>query len=335
MVEISVLGISLRDEDKTPLLLLHPHGSQGILTLDIGSVEAFAVSLALHGMPHTHTPRERENAGETALFPRPLTHGFIVAMLQELGARLLSVRLTAVVEGVCIAEAILSHAGRRSAIDCSLSDGIAIALRCGAPILASSVVASHARDISEVLALLPEHIRTMTAAKLAALRVDAPQNPTALAAATGRDARRELLGMARSMLGEGWAKEKKDIAAGLDHFLAMLEKSAPRGTGSEAPMPGPPLPGTDCADAPSGDEARREHLKATQIRVSLVRHTSDGKSRIVNEFTVPEKALHIPSAVLAGLGLSPREAEAVNDTSDGDRWATLLRLLAPETKVPM
>jgi hypothetical protein len=43
----------------------------------------------------------------------------------------------------------------------------------------------------------------------------------------------------------------------------------------------------------------------------------------------------VSGRVLNGLGLSPREAEAINEASDEDRWAMLLRMLAPETKVPM
>ena len=345
MVEISVVGISLQEEGKTPLLLLHPRGSQGILAIYIGPMEAFAISLALHGTPQSlreNSPND-ENSGEAALFPRPLTHDLIVRMLHALGAKLASVHLTAVVEGAYIAEAILAHANGRAVVDCRPSDGIAIALRCGAPILASSAVASQARDSGEILQLLPEHIRASADAKLSALYAEtvqaAPRAPRAVQAALAamrNDPRRELISVAHKMLDEERAREKVAIAMGLEQLLAALEKSAPRRLKVDAPMPEAQGPDRREADSPPRDaEERRANLRPPQIRVSLVRHTEGGKTEVVNEFTVPQTNIHIPAAALAGLGLSPREAEAVNDASDDDRWAMLLRILAPETKVPM
>jgi hypothetical protein len=357
MVDIAVLGISLQEEDGTPLLLLHPQGSQTILTLAIGAMEAFAISLALHV---TSGPRpEMENGGETMLLSRPTPHEFVINILQALDAKLVCVRLTDFVENAYIAEAVLSHQGRETAIDCRPSDAIAIALRCGVPVRASAAVAALARDIDEVMALLPEHVRTIAAGRLAELSSRnmqsgaeqvhgspvLPRIPKAVEAAlaarladTGRDPRQELISAARKMMSEERPRDRKDDPSSLEQLLVALGHSVSARLKADEPATGQP-PWEDVRNTaplgPATEERRSGLKKAPQIRVSLTRHTSDGKTEIVNEFTVTKQRIHIPKRVLAGLGLSQREAEAVNEASDEDRWAMLLRILAPETKVPM
>ncbi len=365
MVEISVLGISLQETGKPSVLLLHPHASQNILTLDVGPVEALALALSLHeGTQDTvFAPQGNaqaaealhEETGKAALFPRPLTHDFIMHLLYGLDARLLCVHLTAMVEEACIAEVIVAHAGGRAIIDCRPSDGIALALRCGAPIRASSAVLSRARRMNEVLAGMPEHVRAMAAAKLALLRKDFSHPPvgqteqggdpatripkaveaalSAKFAATGKDARRELISVAHKMFEEERSKEKTALAAGLEQLSLALAKAAPRGLGRNEPLA--QEQGKAALPGPQGIGERRARFEIPQIRVALVRHTSKGDTELMSEITVSPANTHIPVALLTGLGLSPREAEAVNDASDGDRWAMLLRILAPETKVPM
>lgn len=84
--------------------------------------------------------------------------------------------------------------------------------------------------------------------------------------------------------------------------------------------------------APEGDDA--DSRKGPRIRVALVRQRGKGEAEVLEEFQVPAEG--IPKDVLASLGLSRSEAEALGkESSDDDRWAMLLRMLAPETKVPM
>ncbi|MCL1939804.1 MAG: bifunctional nuclease family protein [Desulfovibrionaceae bacterium] len=355
MVDIAVLGISLQEEDGTPLLLLHPQGSQTILTLDIGAMEAFAISLALHV---TSGPRpQTENEAEAKLPPRPTPHELVVNILRALGAKLVCVRLTDFVDNAYIAEAVLSHRGGETVIDCRPSDAIAIALRCGAPVRASAAVAALARDINEVMAILPEHVRTIAAARLTELSLrDRRSGPEACAspvspripkaveaalsaklAATGRDPRQELISAARKMMEEERARDREDNASGLEQLLVALGHSVSTRLKTDEPATVQPhregIRNNTLSGSLSGE--RRSGPRTPQIRVSLMRHTGDGKTEIVNEFTVPKQNIHIPERVLAGLGLSQSEAEAVNEASDEDRWAMLLRILAPETKVPM
>ena len=284
MVDISVLGISLQEESGTPLLLLHPHGSQAILTLDLSAMEAFAVSLALHEKPGP--------------FSRPAPHDLMNNILRALDAKLVCVRLTDLVEGVYSAEAVLSHRGRESVINCRPTDAIAIALRCGAPIRAAVAVTALARDIDEVMAILPEHVRAIAAARL---EEATPRN----------------------------------LPSNLEQLLAALGRAAPA-VGQQGQQSAQPNVQHDIQiGAPPESGEGRADPEIPRIRVALMRLTSDGKTKIMNEFTVPQQKIHIPDRLLAGLGLSPREAEAVSGTSDDERWAMLLRILAPETKVPM
>ena len=243
------------------------------------------------------------------IFPRPTTHDLMATVLRALNARLVCVHLTALVGDVYIAEAVLSHAGGETIIDCRPSDAVAIALRCGAPIRASAAVAALARDIDDVMAILPEHVRTIAAARLAAT---APRN----------------------------------TQSDLGRLFAALERAAANRLTADAPPVVPPHRQIEdrvrlnvVSDSPPSPDPLPEKIrpgpKSPQIRVALIRHTRDGKTEIVDNVTVAKKRVPIPEQMLVGLGLSPREAEAVNEAPDEDRWGMLLHILAPETKVPM
>ena len=102
MVEMSVLGISLQEESGAPVLLLHPHGTRKILPVAISPVEALTVSTALHGDANALRGRRRTDDSSkreerpAGLFPRPLTHDLLFAILDSLGGALASVELLAV-----------------------------------------------------------------------------------------------------------------------------------------------------------------------------------------------------------------------------------------------
>ena len=71
----------------TPIVLLNEtHGSR-YLPIWIGAVEATAIAYAQQGV----TP------------PRPMTHDLIIELLDELGAELTGVRITALTDGVFFA----------------------------------------------------------------------------------------------------------------------------------------------------------------------------------------------------------------------------------------
>lgn len=81
-------------------------------------------------------------------------------------------------------------------------------------------------------------------------------------------------------------------------------------------------------------DADGEGGKAPSIRVTLVRQRGKGEAEVLEEFQLP--VMGVSKDVLSGLGLSRTEAEALGkEGSEEERWAMLLRMLAPETKVPM
>lgn len=72
--------------------------------------------------------------------PRPLTHDFIVSMIESFGAKLKEVQIHKLPEGVFAAEVILDLDGQLHIIDSRSSDAIALAIRVGAPIYMAAAV---------------------------------------------------------------------------------------------------------------------------------------------------------------------------------------------------
>lgn len=300
MVELAVLGISLQDDGSVPVLLLHPHGSSLVLSLRIGPMEAFAISSAMHGRPE-ETPLP--SGPGRPLFPRPLTHDFFMHCIHALGGTFKALEILDLTEGVFLAEAVLQSGNVTTRVDCRPSDGVALALRCGASLWASRAVLAHAEDINLVLAGLPEYVRTIVEANLAALAAPAPggeKKPDrmpaaveeALAARAGQPA--DLVSVARQM-----AETEK--AARLPTFPEDGARPASEGPGS--------IP---------------------KIRISIVRHKKPGELA-----ETPLPASEFSQDLLTALGLSPQDAATVSNAPEEKRWATLLHLLAPTTKVPM
>ncbi|MDL2290990.1 bifunctional nuclease family protein [Desulfovibrio sp. OttesenSCG-928-F20] len=308
MVEVTVLGISMQEDNGAPLILLHPRGTEKILVMRVGPVEAFAVSTALPEPSAKNEGGRKESTGTEGLFPRPQVHDLLLRVINALRGTLRSIDILNHIDGVFIAEAVIDHPGGRSRIDCRPADGIALALRCGAPIQASSAVLAFAGNINAVMATLPEYVRAIAAAKLAQIagaehvpgRLP-PALENALAARTktiNEDTRRELLSVARQML------ENENTPDQRSPGIAPPQQTAPK-----------------------------VKVAAPQIRVSLMRQKKNGDAELLEEYLIPTKGL--PKDVVASLGLSGRDAAAVSAASDEERWAMLLQMLAPETKVLM
>ncbi|MFZ9542671.1 MAG: bifunctional nuclease family protein [Candidatus Nanopelagicaceae bacterium] len=101
-----------------PIVLLKEIGGVRYLPIWVGAVEATAIAFAQQGITS----------------PRPMTHDLTKSIIETLGAGLDSVHLTEIKDGVFYAT--LNFSGGKS-ISARPSDAIALALRTGAPILAS------------------------------------------------------------------------------------------------------------------------------------------------------------------------------------------------------
>ncbi|MCB1162102.1 MAG: bifunctional nuclease family protein [Candidatus Krumholzibacteriia bacterium] len=117
-MRMEVKGFALDEDTKIPILLLQPPGRDEVLPIWIGPSEASAIALTLSG----------------AEPQRPLTHDLIQRVLEGLDARLLRTEVTALEGNTFLGRLLLDRKGDFVAVDCRPSDGIALALRCGAEI---------------------------------------------------------------------------------------------------------------------------------------------------------------------------------------------------------
>lgn len=119
---MEIVGVRVEVPANTPVVLLREQsGRQRLLPILIGSPEASAIHTALEGIES----------------PRPLTHDLLVQVIEHLGASLTEVVITEVRDHIFFAELHLRTRTGDVTISCRPSDGIAIAVRTGSPILAS------------------------------------------------------------------------------------------------------------------------------------------------------------------------------------------------------
>jgi len=115
---LDVVGVRVEMPSNQPIVLLKEIGGVRYLPIWVGAVEATAIAFAQQGITS----------------PRPMTHDLTKSIIETLGAGLDSVHLTEIKDGVFYAT--LNFSGGKS-ISARPSDSIALALRTGAPILAS------------------------------------------------------------------------------------------------------------------------------------------------------------------------------------------------------
>ena len=104
-----------------PIVLIREVGGIRYLPIWVGAVEASAIAFAQ----------------QSVVPARPMTHDLLKTILEEMGNPLSSVLLTELREGIFYSEL---HFESGQIISARPSDSIAIALRSGAPILASSAL---------------------------------------------------------------------------------------------------------------------------------------------------------------------------------------------------
>lgn len=177
MVDMTVLGISLQGDGNTPVLLLFPHSTKGIISIPIGPLAAFAISTALSeaeadaGTAHGDASAAIKPE-DAELFSRPLIHDFLLRSFQGLGGKLASVEILSDSEQSPSAQVVLDSPKGEIRLDCRPSDGIALAIRSGAPVRGSLSLVARAEDALIVMPTLSDDMRTIVAAKLLALQDD-------------------------------------------------------------------------------------------------------------------------------------------------------------------
>ena len=118
---LDVIGVRVEMPSNQPIVLLKEIGGERFLPIWIGAVEATAIAFAQQGV----TP------------PRPLTHDLMKDVLDSLQVAVDSIHLTEMREGIFYA---LINLQGGVTVSSRPSDAIALALRTGAPILASEAL---------------------------------------------------------------------------------------------------------------------------------------------------------------------------------------------------
>ncbi len=133
MIEVTVDSIQVSLISQHRLVVLKEINAERYLPIWIGAFEAEAVSIRLQGI-------------ET---PRPLTHDLIVNLLQNLGAQVRYIFISALRDDTFYARLVLDVNGTSMEIDSRPSDAIAIAVRLQSPIYVDEAVMTEAGVIPE------------------------------------------------------------------------------------------------------------------------------------------------------------------------------------------
>ncbi|MGC5627234.1 bifunctional nuclease family protein [Georgenia sp. Z1344] len=112
---MEVQGVEVTLDGARVVLLLKDPSSGRVLPIVVGAREGAAIASVQAGL----------------VPPRPLTHDLMLSAIRTLGSEVVAVVITAQLDGVFYAELVLSTG---ETIDCRPSDGVALALRAGAPI---------------------------------------------------------------------------------------------------------------------------------------------------------------------------------------------------------
>jgi uncharacterized protein len=129
VVEVELLGLRTVGPSREPVILLQEKaGEHRVVPIFIGRPEADAIDLALRG----------EEA------PRPMTHDLMASLIGELGGVLGQVIVTSLHDHVFHAELVVMSGDSSRRVSARPSDGVALAVRLGAPLFMSESVLDEA-----------------------------------------------------------------------------------------------------------------------------------------------------------------------------------------------
>jgi bifunctional DNase/RNase len=135
-VEVQVKDIALDPSLNVPVVMLAAKDGGAVLPIWIGAFEANAIALFFEGSQPA----------------RPMTHDLFISSLEALGAKIVRLVVSDLVDSTFVSLLHITQQGRLSTIDSRPSDGIALALRAGAPIFVRRRVFEKASLQKEVAA---------------------------------------------------------------------------------------------------------------------------------------------------------------------------------------
>lgn len=125
MVPVQILGVYLDPNSGHSIVMLGEMGdTTRVLPIFIGPAEAQAIAIGI---------------AEVRL-PRPGTHDLLAEVMSRSDARLVEVHVTELRDGTFLAELELATRDGTQRVSARPSDGIALAVRVGAPIMVARVV---------------------------------------------------------------------------------------------------------------------------------------------------------------------------------------------------
>ena len=116
--------IAVSGEGKQFLLLLREEEGERVLPIVVDPLQALSIAAGRSG----ETPE------------RPMTHDFILSLLEVLGAKVEEVHVTDLQDGTFYALLVVERGGVRFDVDARPSDALAVAVRVDAPILVTEEV---------------------------------------------------------------------------------------------------------------------------------------------------------------------------------------------------
>ena len=134
-VEMELVGVRVDMPSNTPVLLLREQeGERRLLSIMIGGPEAQAIAFALDGV-------------ETR---RPMTHDLITTLIEEFGARIDRIVISALRDDIFYADIVLEAQDDTHVVSARPSDAMAIAVRVGTPVYAEEAVLAEVGYIETV-----------------------------------------------------------------------------------------------------------------------------------------------------------------------------------------
>ena len=128
MVEMTVESVRINLATQQRVVILKATRQERYLFIWIAHAEAYAIAVELQGTTS----------------PRPLTHDLLKNVIGELGAKIVSIVISDLIEDIFYARIVLDVAGRHVEIDSRPSDAIALAVRAKTSIFVDESVLDRA-----------------------------------------------------------------------------------------------------------------------------------------------------------------------------------------------
>ncbi|HLI09504.1 MAG TPA: bifunctional nuclease family protein [Ktedonobacteraceae bacterium] len=128
MIEMTVESVRINLATQQRVVILKATKQERYLFIWIAHAEAYAIAVELQGTTS----------------PRPLTHDLLKNVINDLGATIVSVVISDLIEDIFYARIVLDVAGRHVEVDSRPSDAIALAVRAKTPIYVDDSVLERA-----------------------------------------------------------------------------------------------------------------------------------------------------------------------------------------------